>query len=165
MWAAFGAAPSAVPTLSLPPLRRPENGPIESGDGPDQFRSVHGVELSRDGHVYVSDRDNSRVQVFDRNGKFERQVFVHRTAPSRQSASGIGLSADKQQRWLYVIDPGSSQLVVFDRKSMTPVADIGGPGKAAGQFSDPHLLAVSSKGTIFITELTGGRVQKLTPLK
>lgn len=163
MWGAFGNPPPATPPTPAPPPRRAEGAAAETGDGPNEFRTVHGVELARDGTLYVADRDNGRVQVFDRNGRYKTQVFIHRTATSRQSAAGIGLSADRAQRWLYVLDLGNSQLVVLDRKSLTPVADIGGPGKNPGQFSTPHLMAVDSKGDIYVAEVSGGRVQKLTP--
>jgi hypothetical protein len=165
MWGAFGNPPPATPPTPAPPARRAEGAPAETGDGPSEFRTVHGVELARDGTLYVADRDNGRVQVFDRNGRYKTQVFIHRTATSRQSAAGIGLSADRAQRWLYVLDLGNAQLVVLDRKSLTPIADIGGPGKDPGQFSTPHLMAVDSKGVVYVAEVSGGRVQKLTPNK
>jgi DNA-binding beta-propeller fold protein YncE len=123
------------------------------------------VELSRDGLVYVSDRDSQRVQVFDRAGRYKAQVFVHRNAASRQTASGLGLSADRDQRWLYVLDFGNGQMEIFDRKTLAPVGDIGGPkpGAAPGEFTGPHLMAVNSKGVIYVAEVQGRRVQRLTP--
>jgi len=163
MWGAFGAPPPSTPPPPAPPNRRPDGAPPETGEGPNEFRTVHGVELSKDGLVYVADRDNGRVQVFDRNGRYRAQVFVDRALPSRQTAAGIGLSADKAQRWLYVLDLGNSRMVVLDRKTLTPVAEIGGPGKGPGQFTTPHLLAVDAAGAIYIAEVGGGRVQKLTP--
>jgi DNA-binding beta-propeller fold protein YncE len=163
MWGAFGSPPPSTPPPPAPPNRRAADAPPETGDGPAEFRTVHGVELSNDGNVYVADRDNGRVQVFDRQGHYKTQVFVHRNLPSRQTAAGMGLSTDKAQRWLYVLDLGNAQLVVFDRKTLTQVAEIGGPGKAPGQFGTPHLLAVDSRGAIYIAEVSGGRVQKFTP--
>lgn len=165
MWGAFGDAPPSTPATPAPPTKRPADTPPETGDGPREFRTVHGVEMSRDGLVYVADRDNGRVQVFDREGHYKTQVFPHRTAPSRQTAAGVGLSSDQAQRWLYVLDLGNSQISVLDRKTLTPVADIGGPGKGPGQFMGPHQMAVDSHGAIYVAEVFGGRIQKLIPKK
>jgi len=165
MWGAFGAPPPSTPPGPPPPALRPEGTPDQSGDGAKTFGSVHGVKLARDGMLYVSDRDSQRVQVFDRTGRYLRQVFVHRNAPSRQTASGLGLSADRAQRWLYVLDFDNGEMEIFDRKSLTPVGDIGGPkpGTAPGQFLGPHLMAVDSRGTLYVAEVQGRRVQRLTP--
>ena len=45
----------------------------ESGTDPGEFSIVHNITVDRDGWVYVADRENRRVQVFDWNGKFETQ--------------------------------------------------------------------------------------------
>ena len=45
----------------------------ESGTGPGQFNIVHNVVVDDDGFVYIADRENQRVQVFDTDGKFVTQ--------------------------------------------------------------------------------------------
>ena len=45
----------------------------ESGSDPGQFNIVHNIVTDKDGWVYVADRENNRVQVFDGNGKYETQ--------------------------------------------------------------------------------------------
>jgi DNA-binding beta-propeller fold protein YncE len=161
MWGAFGAAPPATPPGPPLPAMRPPGIADQEGRGSIEFRSVHGVEVSKDGLVYVSDRDNQRVQVFDRMGRYRTQVFVHRNSPSRQTAAGLALSPD--QRWLYVIDFGNAQVVVYDRKTLKEVATIGSSGTAPGQFVGPHLMATDSKGVVYIAEVVGRRLQRLVP--
>jgi DNA-binding beta-propeller fold protein YncE len=163
MWGAFGAAPPSTPMGPPLPALKPEGAPDQTGDGSREFRAVHGIEVSRDGLVYVSDRDNQRVQVFDREGRYRSQVFVNRNAPNRQTASGLALSADPEQRWLYVVDFGNAELAAFDRKTLAPVATFGGSGKAPGQFTGPHLMAMDSQGVLYVAEVQGRRVQRLTP--
>lgn len=163
MWGAFGAPPPSTPHAAPPPPVRPPGAPEQTGEGAREFGSVHGVELSRDGLVYVSDRDSQRVQVFDRLGHYKGQVFIDRNAENRVTASGLGLSTDRAQRWLYVIDFGNSRIAVVDRKALTVANDIGGPGKAPGQFTGPHLMAVDSKGVLYVAEVQGRRVQRLIP--
>jgi DNA-binding beta-propeller fold protein YncE len=165
MWGAFGKPPPSTPKGPPPATTKPPGAPNPTGEGSVEFSSVHGVELSRDGLMYVSDRDSQRVQVFDRMGQYKTQVFVHRDAPSRQTASGLALSPDKAQRWLYVADWGNHNIVVFDRKTLKQVAAFGGRGTAPGQFIGPHLMATDSRGTLYVAEVAGRRLQRLVPAR
>ena len=80
--------------------------------GPPQFSIVHGVKVSNDGLVYVSDRSGKRVQVFTIDGRFVTQTFVDRwcEAPrgsnlfcgSGDTVASTAFSADPAQRFLYV---------------------------------------------------------------
>ena len=67
MWAAFGQEPSDT---------EPEADPNDP-NGPPWFGTVHAIEVSNDGLVYVGDRNNSRIQIFDLEGTYQRQVFVN----------------------------------------------------------------------------------------
>ena len=70
MWAAFGKEVSDNP---------PEQNPAQpdDGQGPPWFGTVHGIEVSNDGMVYVADRNNSRIQIFDLEGNYLKQVFIN----------------------------------------------------------------------------------------
>ena len=48
----------------------------EPGTRPGQFCTVHKLAVDRDGYVYVADRENQRVQIFDSKGKYQDQVGV-----------------------------------------------------------------------------------------
>jgi DNA-binding beta-propeller fold protein YncE len=159
MWSAFGAPPPVEPA----PAPRVIGTPFtpETGDGPPGFNGVHGVEVSRDGLVYVSDRNNQRIQVFTPAGKYLKQVFVDRNMPSQQTASGIAFSPDAKQRYLYVADWGNEQLLVYDRASLKLLGTFGHRGAAAGEFKGPHLVATDSRGFLYVAEVEGRRVQRL----
>ncbi|WP_231639192.1 hypothetical protein [Sphingomonas profundi] len=161
MWSAFGAPPPNDPA----PEPRAPDAPFapQTGDGPAGFNGVHGVEISRDRLIYVSDRNNQRIQVFTSAGRYLRQVFIDRNMPSPQTASGIAFSADPRQCYLYVADWGNARIVVLDRKRLSVLGSIGGKGSAPGQFNGPHLSATDSKGVLYVAEVQGRRVQKLTP--
>lgn len=164
VWGAFGKAPPTTPTPPNPAPMAPDGAALnETGPGSDEFLGVHGVRIARDGKVYVSDRANRRIQVFDRAGRYETQAFVARNLPSRLSVSGMGFSPDKAQRWLYVVDYGNNQVAVLDRATLKVVETLGSKGSGAGQFTLPHLLAVDSKGTIYVSEVSNRRVQKIVP--
>ena len=147
MWSAFGAAPPPLPAPATRAAGKP--APPETGEGPDGFNGVHGVELSRDGLVYVSDRNNRRIQVFTRSGHYLRQVFIDRNEAAPQTASGMALSADPGQRYLYVADFGNSRVLILDRRALRVI------GEVAGTFDGPHLMATDGSGNLYVAEVPG----------
>ena len=48
----------------------------EPGDGPGQFNTPHSIAADAQGNIYVADRGNRRIQVFDSEGKFLRQITI-----------------------------------------------------------------------------------------
>jgi DNA-binding beta-propeller fold protein YncE len=163
MWSAFGAAPPADPAPDPRPVGKPFAP--QTGKGPAGFNGVHGIRISRDGLVYVSDRNNQRIQIFRRNGSYVRQFFVDRNMASPQTASGIAFSPDAQQHYLYVADWGNSRLLVFDRKTLRPLGVIGEKGTGPGEFIGPHLIATDSRGNLYVAEVQGRRLQRLVPVR
>jgi DNA-binding beta-propeller fold protein YncE len=151
MWGAYGKPPDdAAP-----------NEPTYEGPPPGHFNTVHGVRVSRDGHVYVADRRNNRVQVFSLDGTFEREIFVARPTRLLGTAFAFAFSPDAEQRLLYLADSGNGKVRVFDRRTLQEVGAFGRIGRYAGQFVFLHALAVDSRGNIFTAEVGGGRrVQK-----
>jgi DNA-binding beta-propeller fold protein YncE len=134
-------------------------------DGPpsQQFNNVHGIELSNDGLVYVNDRQNNRVQVFNTQGKFLKEVFILRDTKSSFGTSfSLALSSDKEQKFVYVADLANFRVHVLDRKSMEmiPEASFGHAGPYPGQFLRLHLLASDTKGNIYTSEANGGKINK-----
>jgi len=113
--------------------------------------------VSNDGTVYVGDRANRRIQLFSRDGKFLKEA-------TDVYASGIALSTDANQRFMYVADStgdGIEQVLVMDRKTLTLVSRFGKEGTAPGEFRGPHVMAVDSKNNLYVTEVApGNRLQK-----
>lgn len=159
-WGAFGSAPTLAPA----PAPR-ATGTVferENGAGPPDFNGVHGVAISRDGKVYVSDRMNQRIQVFTRHGRYLAQVFVGRNLRSPITASGIAFSDDPAQRYIFVADFGNGALVVIDRRRLTVVGRVGNDAGTPPSLTTPHLLASDGKGHLFVAEVAARRVQRLT---
>ncbi len=147
MWGAYGRPPDDSASREL------------SYDGPpaQQFNTVHGVAVSNDGTVYVADRRNNRVQVFDLAGTFQREVFIERPTKLLGTAFFSEFSPDPQQQFLYVADAGNGRVRIFDRLSMQQVGEFGRIGHYAGQFVFLHALAADSAGNIYTAEVGGGR--------
>ena len=123
-----------------------------------QFRNpVHCADLSNDGFVYVCDRVNDRLQVFTREGKFVKEVFVQKDSLSDGSVWDVAFSKDPEQKYLYMADGRNMKVRIFDRKSLTELTNFGEGGRYPGQFYGVHSIAVDSKGNIYTTETYEGR--------
>jgi DNA-binding beta-propeller fold protein YncE len=151
-WGAYGERPDDG---ALPPYD-PAAEPIR------QFRSpVHQVTIADDGLVYVADRTSNRLQVFQKSGQFVREAFVRPETLGSGSVSGVVLSRDADQRWLFVADGTNNVVWILDRGSLTVVDHFGRLGKSAGQFYRLHNLDIDSRGNLYSTEVNAGqRIQK-----
>lgn len=123
------------------------------GTGDGEFNLPHSICLDSKGRVYVGDRENNRVQVFDGEGKF-LAAWKESGAPYGLFLKGDHLFvADGRANWVKVLD--------LDGKS---VGRFGQKGKGDGEFTMPHMLCVDSKGAVYVAEVTGQRLQKFVPV-
>jgi DNA-binding beta-propeller fold protein YncE len=151
MWGAYGNRPEDA-----------DIGPYDPDAPPArQFRTPHNVVVSKDGFVYVADRVNDRVQAFRKDGTFVREGFISRRTLLAGAASGLALSADPQQRFLYVIDGANHRIWILLRDTLQAVGRFGQQGLSGGAMNVPHALAVDSRGNIYIGEnFDARRVQR-----
>ena len=129
-----------------------------------QFRNpVHSVEVSNDGLVYATDRQNDRIQVFKKDGTFVKEQFIAKRTLGDGSAWDTAFSKDPQQKYLYVADGANERIWVLDRNSLEILTTFGDGGRQPGQFYAVHSIAADSKGNLYTTETyRGQRVQKFT---
>ena len=124
---------------------------------------VRCAQLSSDGHVYVCDQRNNRIQVFRKDGSFVKEKVIMPRTLGAGSVWDVAFSRDPQQRFLYVADGQNMKVHVLDRQSLDVLTSFGGGGRGPGQFFAVHSIATDSKGNIYTTEtLEGKRVQKFT---
>jgi len=148
-WGAYGEKPSDEALGAYDPNGAPAR----------QFRTVSCVKIAKDGMVYVCDRQNDRIQVFDKTGKFIKEGFVSKTTTGDGSVWDIAFSPD--QRQLFVADGHDKVVWVLDRTSLNTVGQIGSGGRYPGQFYGVGSVAVDSKGNLYTGETyEGKRVQK-----
>ncbi len=130
------------------------------GSGPGQFDLPHWVALDSAGHVYVADRTNSRVQVFDAGGRY--------LAEWKGAAIGrpYGVAVDRRGQ-VYVADGGDQPDAPPDRSAWVLISTEGATisrfgrfGNYDGQFEMAHSIAVGNDGTVYVGDITGARVQK-----
>ena len=152
MWGAFQNEPLDASAVQPPP---------DAELGPLQFGTVHGIEVSNDGLVYVSDRDLNRIQVFSIDGTYQTQVFVNRNA-NANSVAGLTFSPDQMQQFVFVADLGNNRIHILDRQTLDVLDSFGERGLEPGQFGGVHHLAIDSQGNLYTAEAQEGRrAQKL----
>jgi DNA-binding beta-propeller fold protein YncE len=117
-----------------------------------EFNLPHAIRLDARGRVYVGDRENNRVQVFDADGKF--------LAVWKESGAPFGLFLTKEGR-MYVADGRANWVAVLDLEGKL-LGRWGEKGHGPGQFDLPHGICVDSRGAVYVAEITGKRLQKFT---
>ena len=151
----------------------------QRGSKPGEFNTPHSISADAQGHIYVADRFNRRIQVFDGDGHFLRAMtidvpFDRATRP----VIGNALNPDATSGtfspgapWALCITPGPHQVLyaadaypgriykmTLDGKVL---GTIGGPGRQLKQFGWVHEIACPDENTLFVAELLNWRVQKL----
>src|SRR6202045_1564105 len=132
----------------------------EPGSDPGQFNIVHNIVTDEDGWVYVADRENHRVQVFDGNGKYEAQWNnLHRPCAlhccgGRQPNFIIGELGPGMPVNLKAPNLGPRLTIVDSQgKRIARLGGEDGPGLETGKFLAPHGIALDSKGDIYLGEV------------
>jgi len=123
---------------------------------PGTFNAVHGVQVDPTTRkVYVTDRENHRIQVFDENGKFLDQFSTGN--PSTPQV--LYLAADRS---LWTADNITSKIVKFDIEGHY-LYSWGSQGQWPGSFWNIHGMSVDSDGNLYVAEVNSGRFEKFRP--
>jgi len=121
----------------------------EKGSGKSQFDLPHAIRIDSKGLVYVGDRENDRIQVFDQNGKFIR--LFGGFAPF-----GMHITPDDR---LFIADGRANEVLVMTLEGEI-LHRFGSKGSKSGQFNMPHGIAVDKDGAIYVAEVNNKRIQK-----
>ena len=148
------------------------------GTGPGQFNLPHSIAIDLQDNIYVGDRSNRRIQVFDIDGNFKRMFSINVAPdPTSRAVNGATPTGDGLKQVIgapnsICITPGPNQ-VLFVGESTYPgrifkvaldgkvLGVIGRSGRNLGQFSGAHALACPSEHEVYAAETSNWRVQKL----
>ena len=149
----------------------------EAGDKPGQFNTPHSIAADAQGNIYVADRGNRRIQVFDGEGKFLRQITID--VPVRPDArpaignkpSQVTGTMSPGAPWAICITPPPNQVLYSSDAFPGRIYKLGLDGKLLGvlgesgkqlkQFGWIHEIACPSENELYVAELLNWRVQKL----
>jgi hypothetical protein len=124
---------------------------------PGYFNNVHGIAIDPvTKHVFVNDRGNHRVQVFDDNGKYLYEWSLG------QEPSDVHLIYIGADRTLWAFDRGTSKMLKYDLQGHL-LYTWGTWGDFPGGFWGVHGFSVDQAGNFYVAEVDNGRVQKFTP--
>jgi len=124
---------------------------------PGYFNNVHGIAIDPvTKHVFVNDRGNHRVQVFDDNGK---SLYEWSLGQEPSDVHLIYIGAD---RTLWAFDRGTSKMLKYDLQGHL-LYTWGTWGDFPGGFWGVHGFSVDQAGNFYVAEVDNGRVQKFTP--
>ena len=147
----------------------------DRGSQPGQFSTLHSIATDAQGNVYVADRSNRRIQVFDGDGKFLRMFQVDVPFdPAIRSVIGNTPPAGPLNQpgapWVVCIPPNSQVLYTADsypgriyKLSLDGkvLGVLGQAGRLPKQFGWIHGMACPSENELFVAEVINWRVQKL----
>jgi DNA-binding beta-propeller fold protein YncE len=119
------------------------------GAGIGEFNLPHSVTVDNQGRVYVADRENQRIQIFDSEGKFLQQW------------TGIGypyglLITPDQHIWM--VDGGYDRVIELDQNGKI-LGAFGEPGHLPGQFAWAHFMALGPDQKIYVADVLNWRFQ------
>ena len=146
----------------------------EPGSGPGQFKVPHGIAVDAEGYVWVADRENCRLQIFDDDGIFVEE-WKDLARPCEVFIDGEGTVYVAELGWTAGMWPGTTapspdapagRLSIFSASG--DLLSRWGGGKdplAPDGFFAPHDVWVDAKGTLYMGEVTlsGGVRRGLAP--
>ena len=119
------------------------------GKDPGKFDVAHGLALDAKGQLWVTDRENQRIQIFDQDGKYIKELKY----------AGLPCSLDIGAQNIYMVNGFAGQVLKLDLDGKV-LAATGKPGKGVGEFGEAHVIAVSPKGEIYVADSVNSAVQK-----
>jgi DNA-binding beta-propeller fold protein YncE len=151
----------------------------EPGDAPGQLNTPHSIAADNQGNLYVANRGNGRIEVFDSDGKYLRQIKISEPFDYANALPAIGNKPRPDATgtmspgapWAVCVTPGPHQVLYASDAFPGRVYKISLDGKVLGmlgqagkqlkEFGWIHEIACPSENEIYVGELLNWRVQKL----
>jgi DNA-binding beta-propeller fold protein YncE len=125
--------------------------------GQGHFSMVHGIAIHPDnGNVYIADREEYRLVVYDKDGKFIKTIQM------RNLTCALYVDPHKQL-WLATGQDGQIFKIDWDGNVLGAVGN--GPGRGDGQFIESNYMALDSQGNLYSGDTSVGRITKMVAAK
>ena len=119
------------------------------GKEPGKFEVAHGIAIDAKGLLWVADRENQRIQIFDADGKFVRELKY----------AGLPCALQIGAQYIYMVNGFAGQVLRMDLEDHV-LAAVGKAGKGVGEFGEAHFIAVSPKGELWVADSVNSAVRK-----
>lgn len=130
-------------------------GPADKGTAAGEWVLPHKLALDASDNMYIIDRENRRVQVFDRNLNYLRQIAHEGWYPW-----DIGISRRGDDGFAYIADHAGERMHKISLKDGAILATWGKRGRGPGEFDWVHGVVVDSRGGVYAADTYGQRLQK-----
>lgn len=142
----------------------PKGEHLASWGGPGseagQFAHIRALALGPDGHLYVADACNHRIQVWTRQGECVRAFGTPGKEDGELQYPYDLAFTTGQTPYLYVVEYGNHRVQKFTLEGKS-LGCWGGPGREPGKLSSPWALAVDSQNCIHVIDSMNHRVQRI----
>jgi hypothetical protein len=152
------------------------SGGLHADENPGQFNTPHNIAVDRQNNIYVADRGNRRIQVFDTNGTFLRMIHINvpydkkrhpllgnlpANPPDETAPWTLCINTSGPTQYLFTTDQEPGRLYKLSLDG-TIVGMLGESGRDVKQFNWIHGLACPSEDVIVVADMNNWRVQRLT---
>ena len=146
---------------------------------PGEFNTPHSIAADAQGNIYVADRGNRRIQVYDHDGNFKKIITIDvPVTPGAKSwfsntPHASATSASAGAPWAICITPGPARSIstaptptrvacTSCRWTAKLLGWLGRSGRQPKEFGWIHEMACPSENELYVAEILNWRVQKLT---
>jgi DNA-binding beta-propeller fold protein YncE len=133
-------------------------GQPDKGKGPGEWDLPHKLAVDAQENLYIIDREGHRVQVFDRNLTYLREIAVEGWYPW-----DIGISRKGDDGFAFIADHAGERVHKLSLRDGKLVATWGKQGLGPGEFDWVHGIVVDSHGAVYAADTYGQRLQKFVP--
>src|SRR5690349_7621358 len=125
----------------------------EKGTAPGQFQLPHTIAIDRNDNIYVGDRTNRRIQVFDTNGTFKRMFTID--VPPAPGTRAVNGNTPTGERLAAVIGQPNSLCITPEREQVLFVGESTFPGRIFKVSLDGHVLGVIGRSGRLLKQFSG----------
>ena len=153
----------------------PGKGGEHANENPGQFSNPHNIGIDRNENIYVADRGNRRIQVFDIDGNFKKFIFLNVPYDKTRHPVLGNIPAnrpDETRPWticitnttpqyLYTSDEEPGRIYKLSIPEGKILGVLGKSGRDTGQFNWVHGIACPDENTLYVADMNNWRLQKL----
>jgi hypothetical protein len=152
------------------------SGGEHANENPGSINNPHNIQMDAQNNLYVGDRGNRRIQVFDTEGNFKKFIFMNvpydknrhpvlgnkAPSPPDETAPWAMCMTRGAQQYLFTVDSEPGRLYKISIPDGKIVGYLGLSGHDMGQFNWPHGLACIDENTVLVADMNNWRVQKIS---